>query len=162
MVDGNGSGKCGIESRFENGRYSGYEVRLEVRRLTAYQPVQLGNARAVHDFMRDLSNESSEYVYELLMDTKHRLTGVYMVGKGGIDRCLADLREIYKAALVTNSPCFAIVHNHPSGVAEPSLDDQNLVQRVKAGAEILGLEFLDSVIIGNGSYFSFKNCGLMP
>lgn len=136
-------------------------MRLELKSLTAYVPVQLGCARAVHDFMRDLANESSEHMYELLMDTKHRVTGVYLVGKGGLDRCLADPREIYKAALVTNSPCFLMVHNHPSGVPEPSPDDKNLVDRIARGAEILGLDFLDFMIIGNGSYFSFLDSGLM-
>ena len=96
------------------------------------------------------------------MDAKHRVTGVYLVGKGGIDQSPVMPLELYKAAVLTNSPAFALVHNHPSGVPEPSPNDLSLAERVRQGADILGLEFIDFVIIGNGSYCSFLERGLEP
>ncbi len=115
----------------------------------------------MHRFMRGLENEASEHVYELLMDTKHRVTGVYVVGKGSVDNCIADAKDIFKAVLITNSSAFALVHNHPSGVVEPSTEDRTLSDRILDGAGILGLDFLDFLIVGDGSYYSFHEQGLL-
>lgn len=149
-----------IASGFANRRYLGYEVRLVVERNYNYDPHPIARPADIYRFMSDLSNESAEHVYELLLDTKTRITGVYLVGKGAVNRSLVMPSEIYKAALATNSPAFALVHNHPSGIPEPSRDDLDLAARVRSGADILGLHFMDFVIIGNGSYYSFLERGL--
>ena len=111
--------------------------------------------------MRHLGNEASEHVYEILMDTKHRVTGVYHVGKGSVDQCVVDPKDVYKAALLSNSPAFALVHNHPSGVAEPSANDRALAERILDGARIVGLDFLDFLVIGDRKYCSFHERGLI-
>lgn len=112
--------------------------------------------------MRGLDVESAEHTYELLLDVKNRVQGAYLVGKGGIDVCHIDPREVFKAAFVSNSPGFILVHNHPSGVCEPSPEDIQLARRISAGSELLGLGFADFVIIGGDHYFSFHEAGLMP
>ena len=142
--------------------YRGYEVRLELHRSGEDEPYQIKNARSVYEFMRGLELESAEHMYELLLDVKHRVQGVYLVGKGGIDSCHVDPIEVFKAALVTNSPAFVLVHNHPSGIVEPSLNDIDLVSRIFAGADILNLQFLDNIIIGDSRYLSFLEAGRMP
>lgn len=142
--------------------YARYEVKLLVERSCSHEPHRITNARDIYEFMSGLERESAEHVYELLMDTKHCLTGVYLVGKGGISQSLVDPKEVYKAAFVTNSPCFAVVHNHPSGCVEPSPDDKTLAARLANGARILDLDFLDFIIVGDGSYCSFRSSGLLP
>lgn len=136
-----------------------YEVRLEVRRRGRPEPYHVTNAREIYLFMEGLESESAEHTYELLFDTKHRVHGVYLVGKGGIDRCSVDPVEVFKAALVSNSPAFALVHNHPSGIPEPSPDDIALTSRLQDGAKLLGLEFTDSIIIADSRYYSFYEAG---
>ena len=112
--------------------------------------------------MRGLEGESAEHMYELLLDTKHRVHSVYLVGKGGIDSCPVDPREVFKAAFITNSPAFVLVHNHPSGIADPSPDDIALSTRIANCSALLGVSFLDNIIIGNGRYYSFLDAGRMP
>lgn len=136
-------------------------LRLE-RKHCEYERIQLSSPRSIYEFMRELGEESSEFMYQLLMDTKHRVHGVYEVSKGGIDGCHVDPREVFKAALVTNSPAFALVHNHPSGVPDPSPADEALTRRIYEGAKLLDLDFTDSIIIGDGRYFSFHEAGRMP
>ena len=97
-----------------------------------------------------------------ILDSQKRIAGVYLVGKGSISTCLVDTAEVFKAALVTNSPAFALVHNHPSGVTNPSPEDKSLANRIQEGAKLLSLEFTDFVIVGASSYFSFVEKGLMP
>jgi DNA repair protein RadC len=153
---------AGLESRFEDGRYVGYEVRLVVERSRAYRPHKLNTPSDIYGFMSGLSRESSEHVYQLLLDAQRRVTSVYLVGKGGIDQSPCVPLEVYKAALVTNSPAFALVHNHPSGVPEPSPDDMRLAERVRMGADLLGLEFVDFIVIGSESYCSLRERGAWP
>ena len=112
--------------------------------------------------MRHLETESAEHLYELLFDTKQYVHGVYLVSKGGLSNCYVDPAEVFKAALMTNSPTFALVHNHPSGIVEPSLDDVAIARRIAQGADLLNLNFLDSLIIGDGRYYSFSESGMMP
>jgi DNA repair protein RadC len=149
---------------FSKNAYRGREVRLLLERLgdDEFEPLALSSPRLVYEFMRDLRNEPSERMYSVMTDLKCRVSGVYEVGKGGLDTCPVDPREVYKAALVTNSPSFALVHNHPSGIPEPSPDDIALARRVHAGAQLLNLNLLDFMIIGNGRYYSMQECGALP
>ena len=71
-------------SSFENHIYRGYEVHLRLERTNDYEPFQIENPRSIYRFMHGLAHESAEYVYELLMDQKHRVTATYLVGKGGV------------------------------------------------------------------------------
>ena len=57
--------------------YRGYEIHLEIRRSGESEPYQIKNGRSVYEFMRGLDVESAEHAYELLLDVKHRVHGVY-------------------------------------------------------------------------------------
>jgi DNA repair protein RadC len=150
-------------SSFHGRSYHGYRVELRIRRRNhRYEPILADGPHAIYEFMCDLKNESAEHAYELLLDAKNRIHGVYEIGKGAIDMCVVDPKEVFKAALVTNSVAFTLVHNHPSGMVEPSTHDFDLTNRIAAGADLLGIRFLDSIILGDSRYFSFSAAGLMP
>jgi DNA repair protein RadC len=53
------------------------------------------------------------------------------------------------------------IHNHPSGDPAPSREDREITRRLKEAGEILGIKVLDHIIIGDGSYFSFVESGLL-
>lgn len=134
-----------------------YEVRLAVDRKRPARPPQFMNARQIYEFTAALRAEPCEWMYELLLDTKHRLQGVYLLGKGGVSSCVADPTQVYVAALTTNSPVFVLVHNHPSGCPDPSPEDVRLAERIDTGAALLGLECLDNIIVGGDGYYSFRD-----
>ncbi|MBI4446901.1 MAG: JAB domain-containing protein [Acidobacteria bacterium] len=149
-------------SCFANGSYHGYEVRLRVERVgNGYEPYQVRNSRDIYDFMQPLADESSEFMYSLNFDGKNRVTGVYLVGKGSCTCCMVDPKEVFKSVLVANSPAFALAHNHPSGIVEPSQEDLSMMTRVSDGARLLGLTFLDFLIVGYESYLSALDQGLL-
>lgn len=151
----------GGESQFLNGVYRGYEIRLLVERTETHEPYPIRNASDIYCFMAGLATESAEHVYELLMDTKHQVTGVYLIGKGCAHSSPVRMPEVFKAAYATNSSAFVLVHNHPSGVVEPSPEDRSLVQRIQNCAAIMDIEFLDFMVIGSNRYFSFREMGLL-
>ncbi len=70
-------------------------------------------------------------------------------------------REVFQAALLTNSSGLLVAHNHPSGDVTPSPDDVRLTRRLADAGTLLGVELLDHVIIGAGRWFSFRQGGLL-
>ena len=64
-----------------------------------------------------------------------------------------------KAAMLANAAGVIIGHNHPSGDPNPSADDVALCTRLRQAAEIIGIDLLDFVIIGDGRYYSFREMG---
>ena len=151
-----------MQSCFRRGEYRGYEVRLQLkRRGRRYDPLEIVRPQDAYAFMRDLAKESAEFAYSLLLDEKHRVTDVYLVGKGGCKAALVDPKEVFKASLAVNSPAFVFVHNHPSGVVDPSAEDMALMRRLDEASSLLNISFLDSLIIGDGRYYSFQEHGLL-
>ena len=66
---------------------------------------------------------------------------------------------MFKAALLANAAAIILAHNHPSGDPTPSADDVALTQRLRAAGDLLGIDVLDHVVIGDGHYSSFKELG---
>lgn len=93
------------------------------------------------------------------LDTKHRLIGIYDVGKGSIDNCLAAPSDVFTIALLARAAAVIVTHNHPSGDHTPSSNDVALTSRLIGVGELIGIPVLDHVITGDGTYFSFKTAG---
>jgi DNA repair protein RadC len=79
-----------------------------------------------------------------------------------VNESLAVPREIFRPAIIHSAFAFAfaLVHNHPSGEPTPSKADLRLTRRIAAAAEILQINFVDHVIVGQG-YFSFQEAGVL-
>lgn len=91
----------------------------------------------------------------LLMDRRHRVLREVSVGVGGVAHSPMEPREVFAAAL--REPCVAAVmvaHNHPSGDPAPSADDIAVTRRLARGAELVGLDFLDHIIIAASGWHS--------
>ena len=151
-----------MRSSFRSKTYRGYEGRLQLRRRNRrYEPLALRTPADVYGFMGELARESSEYVYGLYFDAQHRVTDVYLLGKGGCTFAAVDPKDVFKAALAANAPAFVMVHNHPSGLVEPSAEDLVLARRLSTASALMAIEFLDSVIVGDGRYCSLKERGVI-
>lgn len=137
---------------------------MRVRELRAsYHAVpgteQLHRAKINHSgvaaglFRRLLQAEASEVFAIALVDTKQQLIAVSNVARGSLDSCLVHPREVFKLALLGNAASIITAHNHPSGDPTPSPDDFVLFQRLTHAGEIVGVEILDHIIIGDGDRF---------
>ena len=103
--------------------------------------------------------QSVEVALVLLVNTKNRLLGVHEVGRGTLDSCIVHPRDVIRAALLTNAAAVIVAHNHPSGDSTPSSEDEALYTRLCGAAALVGIELLDFIIIGDGSYCSFREMG---
>jgi len=126
----------------------------------------LDKAEAVYRANLEMRCFRQEVVRVVLLDVQNYWITSVDVCKGTLDESLVHPREIFRPVIVHAAAGFVLVHNHPSGDPMPSTADVRLTKRVVKGARILGVEFLDHVIVGRRigkrpGYFSFQEAGLL-
>ena len=93
------------------------------------------------------------------LDAKHRIIGINIVSIGSLTLAIVHPREVFKPLILMNAAAFICAHNHPSSDPTPSPEDRTLTQRLRHGADLLGIPLLDHVILGEGRHFSFADQG---
>ena len=97
----------------------------------------------------------------LFLDNRHQIISFDEMFKGTIDGASVYPREVVKHALARNAAAVIFAHNHPSGVAEPSLADKNITQRLQEALKLVDIRVLDHFIIGDNTAVSFAELGLL-
>jgi len=113
----------------------------------------------VEKIVRPLINSKKEHLFVLTLNSSQRLLSVDLVALGYLNRVYAPLREIFQPVISKGGYFFILVHNHPEGSPQPSAEDIEFTKRVREGAELLALELLDHVILGEEGYYSFREMG---
>ncbi len=106
-------------------------------------------------YMEDFRHLSQEQVMVLLFDTKGALLGDPIVSKGTATQSIISPRDIFLAALQYRAVYLILLHNHPSGDATPSPEDELLTKQVWEGGNLIGIALMDHIILGDCCYFSF-------
>ena len=110
-----------------------------------------------------LAGVDREHFVVLCLDTKNNVNALNTVSVGTLNSSLVHPREVYKAAILANSNAIILSHNHPSGDPTPSREDLEVTKRLVEAGNIMGIEVLDHIVIGdNGKYVSFKDRGILP
>ena len=107
-----------------------------------------------------LRGKKKEYFLALLLDTRNQLIKVSEISIGSLDTNIVHPREVFKEAISASAASVIFVHNHPSGDPEASEDDISLTKRLAKAGEIVGIEVLDHIIIGDKQHLSIKGKGL--
>lgn len=107
-----------------------------------------------------IANLDRENFVAVLLNTKNEVIETPLVSIGTLSASLVHPREVFKPAVRASAASVVLVHNHPSGEVEPSREDHEVTRRLTEAAEILGIEVLDHVIVGDG-YFSMKEHGML-
>lgn len=115
--------------------------------------------KLVYDF---LCNCDREQLIVCCLDTKNQPTAIHTVSVGSLDSSIVHPREVFKVAILANSASIIVFHNHPSGDPQPSSEDISITTRLKDCGELLGIQLLDHIIIGDDkNYSSLKEKGLV-
>ena len=85
-----------------------------------------------------------------------QVINLHICSMGTMDAAPISPREAMKAAILSNAAAFIGIHNHPSGCPTPSAEDKVVTNRLVKCGDIIGIEVIDHIIIGDGLYFSFK------
>jgi len=116
----------------------------------------------VVDFLMPLMRDLTKELFKiLLLDKGNRVSEVIDIDLGTVDRVNPSVRDILITALKYQAPSMIVAHNHPSGNIEPSEADKRLTQNLVKAALAMELRIFDHVIIGENSYFSFADEGLI-
>ena len=107
-----------------------------------------------------LKGKKKEHFLALLLDTRNQLIKVSEISIGSLDTSLVHPREVFKEAISASAASIIFAHNHPSGDPEASEDDIELTKRLAKAGEIVGIDVLDHIIIGDKKYLSLKREGL--
>lgn len=102
-----------------------------------------------------------EECWVLYLTSSNRLIERQRVSQGGVQATVVDHRLIVKRALELLATQLIMVHNHPSGAAEPSLADKELTKKVKSAAALFDIRMLDHIIISREGNFSFRREGIL-
>ena len=122
----------------------------------------LNNVVQVFTFYHEkLRDQKREHFFVVLLDAKHRFIREELVSVGSLNFSIVHPREVFKPAIRESAESLIIVHNHPSGDATPSREDIQVTKRLVEVGKTVGIEVLDHIVIGNGSYLSFQEQRLM-
>jgi DNA repair protein RadC len=125
-----------------------------------YQKRSIRSPQEGYEFIKAfLEDKDREYFIVVSLDTKNQPTNINITSIGTLNSALIHPREIYKAAIVGNACSIMCFHNHPSGVATESREDVDVTKRLVESGRILGIDVIDHIIIGDGSYTSLKEKG---
>lgn len=115
-------------------------------------------ANLVRTHLSDLRHERTLVV---VLDAGHRLRRIVTLTDGSVDRSLLPVREVLNATLRNDGRAFAVAHNHPSGELEPSAADLEATRALAAGAQAVGLRFLDHLIVAGSGWLSLRETGYL-
>ncbi|MGX7327984.1 RadC family protein [Enterococcus bulliens] len=115
-------------------------------------------ATALIEEMRDLRQEHLVCLY---LTTKNEVIAKETIFIGSLNQSIAHPREIFKGAVRHSAARILLAHNHPSGDPHPSTQDDEFTKRMKKCGVLMGIELLDHIIIGDHTYFSLKEEGII-
>ncbi len=117
--------------------------------------------RAAAYFQAKLKGLSEEETHVAFVNAKNAVTATVRLQGRGVDQSAAYVWQLIERALAHKASGFILAHNHPNGDPTPSAQDREVTQAVKAAAAVVGIRFLDHLIIGAEALFSFKANGLL-
>lgn len=116
---------------------------------------------AVHSVVEavlGLSKKTQEHFVVLSLNTKNVVIGVHTLHIGTVNASIVHPRDVFQRAILNNATSIIICHNHPSGDLSPSQEDIDVTKRIGEAGQLLGIEMLDHIIIGDG-FLSLKEGG---
>jgi DNA repair protein RadC len=150
------------------GRVKAIEVKAAVelgKRLAAISEESKPQIRSPDDvaklMMADLRYETREHLYALILDVRNQVRHRRLISTGTLTESLVHPREVFKEAIKFSAAGIILVHNHPSGDPSPSPEDRATTRRLMEAGQIVGIEVLDHIIIGDGRWSSLKALGAM-
>ena len=103
-------------------------------------------------FMQQLRYEKTEILKLVMLNNKNRIQKIETIAKGSSDGITFDIKQVLSEPIKMQIPKIIVLHNHPSGVPEPSLADIEFTKRLDKACLLLGIELLDHIIIGDGIF----------
>lgn len=135
------------------------------RRWSVTSPEQrkaICNSREAYEsFLPLIDDPTKEHFMVAYLNQGNKVIKMERISTGGITGTAADPKVILKSALLKEATALVLCHNHPSGVARPSSEDRKTTHQLVTAGKIFDIKVLDHLIIGENSYFSLADEGMM-
>ena len=126
-------------------------------------PFFVASSQGCAEYLRRLWDDDTIELREefvlLCLSGSHEVLGWVKLHTGGFNHAAVDLRLVLGVALQTASSAVIVAHNHPSGSLTPSPEDRALTRRLADACELVGVRFLDHVIVTRDASYSFADNG---
>jgi DNA repair protein RadC len=145
-----------------------YEASIHYTLVRSGQAAMLSTPPDIVEYMRGAFDDSplQESFYVVCLNRKYRPLCRNRITMGTATATLAHPREVFRAAVLASAVAIVCVHNHPSGDPSPSAADVAITKQLHEAGNLMEIELLDHVIIGNEEddpnkrgYFSFREAG---
>ncbi len=138
------------------------ELGKRRQREGAEERIRLDSADAIYRLMHPVMQDfPTEEGHLLMMNNALKLIKRVCISRGGLTETAIDVRIVLREALLANASAIALCHNHPSGNARPSADDDRLTKLIQDACRTMRIRFIDHVIVTDGAYYSYNNEGRM-
>lgn len=104
-------------------------------------------------------NSECECLVVFILNTRRRVKGHYLVSIGTMDTILCRPREVFRLAIMASAAAIIIAHNHPSGESTPSEADIKITRDLIRAGQLLKIEVLDHIVMGNPNHKSLRSLG---
>ena len=132
-------------------------------RLTSSAPAErphIYSAKEAVTLMRDMGILTQEHVRVMLLDSTRRLITTKTLYIGTVDTAVIRVAEVFREAIIRNSPLIILIHNHPSGDKNPSPEDINLTRALVSAGKIMDIQLIDHIIIAGHEWTSLRDMGM--
>ncbi|OUS68710.1 hypothetical protein B1748_33185 [Paenibacillus sp. MY03] len=138
---------------------------LKLSRIISAPLPSINTIRSPEDVYKLLEPEFRHLKQEqfvcLFLNTKNGVIAKEVISVGSLNACIVHPREVFRSAIKRSCASIICAHNHPSGNPDPSPEDIAITQRLIESGTIIGIELLDHVVIGSGTYVSLKERGFI-
>ncbi|HGH7179271.1 TPA: DNA repair protein RadC [Bacillus luti] len=108
-----------------------------------------------------LEDADREHFIVVSLDTKNQPVAINICHIGSLNASIVHPREVMKSAILSNAASIIVGHNHPSGKVEPSKEDIEVTKRLVEAGKIIGIDVLDHIIVGDETFTSLKEKGII-
>ena len=138
------------------------ELSRRINESRLKQSISYSEPKTIAEYyMEKCKYFTKERVYIMLFSNAHTLIKEIMLSEGTVSSSSISPREIFIEALHYEAVNFVLVHNHPSGLPEPSSADISITLKIREAGRIMDINLSDHIIVGNGSYVSLFERGII-
>ncbi len=137
--------------------FSKVKLQMVQEKNYSYNSKIVKSAKDIVKYINDieeLNKATEEHTILICLNARNNIIAYSQVAKGGLNYCNLDLKTIFKTILLSNANKFILCHNHPSGTARPSAKDINITNMIKDISKVMGVQFLDHIVIANDDFVS--------
>lgn len=132
------------------------ELCSRATKASAYSHVIAAPNDIVQWFKLEYAYEKQEHFVAVYLDTKGKIISHHLLFKGTLNESCVHPRDIFKEAFLENACSVLCIHNHPSGDPHPSDADIRCTKQINEVAQVMGIHFLDHIIVGKDGWYSFR------